>query len=79
MIAQMKGFGALNATLKTSALCKVLFMKKSRKPGQNGQKGQNSKKKIYCFVVFFFLFFRKGTLKRAEVFCVAFTASKPFI
>jgi hypothetical protein len=38
LIAQKKGFDALNATQKTSALCKVPFMKKSRKTGQNGQK-----------------------------------------
>ena len=34
----MKGFGALNAMQKTSALCKVPFMKKSRKPVQKGSK-----------------------------------------
>jgi hypothetical protein len=38
LIAQKKGFAALNATQKTSAPCKVPFMKKSRKIGQNGQK-----------------------------------------
>ena len=30
------GFDALNATQKTSAICKVQFLKKSRKTGQNG-------------------------------------------
>ena len=30
-IAQKKGFDALNATQKTSALCELPFLKKSRK------------------------------------------------
>jgi hypothetical protein len=38
LIAQKKGFDALNATQKTSALRKVPYMKKIRKTGQNGQK-----------------------------------------
>ena len=32
-----------------------------------------------CFSRFFLFFFRNGTLQRAEVFCAAFSASKPFI
>ncbi len=42
LIAQKKGFDALNATQKTSALCKVPFMKKKEakmvKNGKNGKK-----------------------------------------
>ena len=44
-IAQKKGFDALNATQKTSAICELPFLKKikknrrkMRKNGQNGQK-----------------------------------------
>ena len=70
MIAQKKGFDALNATQKTSALCKVPFLKKSRKTGQNGKK--------IPFLPFFLGVFRNGTLQRFGVFCVAFGASKPF-
>ena len=35
--------------------------------------------KNYRFCRFFLFFFRNFTLQRAEVFCVAFSASKPFI
>ena len=40
-IAQKKGFDALNATQKTSALCTVQFMTKSSKTGLYGQKWSN--------------------------------------
>jgi len=61
-IAQKKGFDALNATQKTSALCKVPFLKKSRKPGQNCLKWSKWAK----ITVFgrFFLFFSEMVLCR---------------
>ena len=74
----MKDFDALNATQKTLALCKVQFLKKK----------QEKRTKIAIFDHFdnfrpfwpgFLDFFMNGTLHRAEVFCVAFSASKSFI
>ena len=35
LIAQKKGFGALKATQKTPALCKVPFLKKNKKNWKN--------------------------------------------
>ena len=62
LIAQKKGLGALNATQKTSALCKVPFMKKSRKTVQNGQKLSTwSKMTVFCP---FFLIFSEMVLCR---------------
>ena len=72
-IARKKGFDALNATPETSALCKVPFLKKSRKTGQNCNFGKNCN-----FLAVFQAFSKNGTLQRAEVYCVAFSASKPF-
>ena len=37
LIAQVKPFGTLNATQKTAALYKAMFLKKSRKTGRNWQ------------------------------------------
>ena len=73
-MAQMKRLDALNATQKTSALCKVLILKKIKKNCQNCT--------IFwkCALLAVFLdFFRISTLQRAEVFCVAFSASRRFI
>ena len=77
MIAQMKGFDALNATQKTSALCEVPFLKKSRKTDSKWLKMGKMVKNGH-FEPVFLDFFRNGTSQRAEVFCVAFSASKPF-
>ena len=74
LIAQMKRLDALNATQKTSALCKVLILKKSRKTAKSAHF-----QKIVQFWQFFLIFFRISTLQRAEVFCVAFSASRRFI
>ena len=38
LVAQKKGFDAMNTTQKITALCTVPFLKKSRKTAQNGQK-----------------------------------------
>ena len=56
-----------NATQKTSALCKVPFLKKIKKKTP----------KVVNFASFS-EFFRNGTLLRAEVFCIAFSASIHF-
>ena len=45
LIAQKKGFNALNTTQKTPALCKVPFLKKVGKTGKN------------VFFIFIYLFF----------------------
>jgi hypothetical protein len=74
LIAQIKRLDALNATQKTSALCKVLILKKSRKTAKSAHF-----QKIVQFWQFFLIFFRISTLQRAEVFCVAFSASRRFI
>ena len=70
----MKGFGALNSTQKTSALCKVPLKKNQENMAKIVKNGQNCQK-----LPFFLVFFRNCTLQGAEVFCVAFSASKPFI
>ena len=77
LIAQKKGFDALNATQKTLALCKVPFLKKK----------QEKLAKTVIFDHFdhfwpfwpvFLDFFINGTFQRADVFRVALSASKPF-
>ena len=62
---------------KTSALCKVLFLKKIKK---NQPKPSKMVKKVknYHFGWFFMIFFGNATLQRAEVFCVEFSASRRF-
>ena len=54
---------------KKPQLCKNLFLKESRKTANNSNLKKNS---ICCS--FFFIFFTNGTLQRAELFCVAFSA-----
>ena len=72
LIAQKKGFGALNATQKTSALCKVPFMKKSRKTVQNGQKLSTwSKMTVFC--QFFLFFFQKWYFVESWGFCALYS------
>ena len=77
LIAQKKRLGALNATQKTSAPNKVRCLTKSRKTSKNyhflpfWEKNGN-------FFRFFLDFFRNHTLLGAEVFCVAFSASRRF-
>ena len=76
-MAQKKSFDAVNATQKTSALCKLPFLKKSRKTdakwSKMGKMVNNDN-----FELVFLDFFRNGTSQRAAVFCVAFSVSKPF-
>ena len=69
-----EAFDALITMQKSSALCKVPFLKKSGK----------SAKKITIFSKMQFIggfldFFRNGTMQREEVFCVVISTSKRFI
>ena len=73
LIAQKKRPDALNATRKTPALYNVPFLNKIKK---NCQKCPFYQK---ChFLEVFLVLFRNGTLQRAEVFCVVFSASGRF-
>ena len=77
-IAQRKGFDALNAMQKTAALCKVPFLKKSRKTGSKW-----SFLTIWTifdhFELVFLNFFRNGTLQRAEIFLCCIQCIKPLL
>ena len=72
LIAQKKRPDALNTTQKTPALCNVPFLNKSRKTAKNAHFF-----KFHFWEVFLDLF-RNGTLQRAGVFCVVFSAPGRF-
>ena len=73
LIAQKKGRDALNATQKTSVLCKVPFLKNSRKTAKNGHFRKNG-----YFWHFFYLFLETVLFRELRFFCVAFSAPGPF-
>ena len=73
LMAQKKGPDALSATQKTSALCKVPFLKKLSITAKN-----THLKKTKTLLAVFLDFFRNGPLQRAEGFCNAFSAPQPF-
>ena len=74
-ISQKKGFDALNATQKKTLRSLITTVSKKIKKN-NLQKRVIFKNNVFLAV--FLNFFRNGTLKRDEVFCIAFSASKPF-
>ena len=77
MTAQKTGPDALNATQKTQAFYEVRFLKKSRKLPKFTSFWPFWLK-MGIFMRFFLDFFRNHTLKRAWVFCVAFSATGRF-
>ena len=68
-----KGFNALYLTQKSKLSANYCFWKNLKKKRQTIL----ILKKWY-FLAVFLHFIRNGTLQRAEVFCVAFSSSKPF-
>ena len=70
----MKHFDVWITTQETPGLCKVLFWKKSGKTCKKLAFLKNGH--FWCFSLIFSL--QNETLQRAEVFCVAISASKRF-
>ena len=73
LITQKKRPDALNATQKTPALYNVPFLNKSRKTATNAHFFNNAN-----LLRFFLDLLVNGTLQRAGVFCVVFSASGHF-
>ena len=64
LIAQIKRFGTLNATQKTAALYKALFLKKSRKTAGNWPILTTKKNAFLTISMQFFMIFSKTVLCR---------------